>query len=62
MSGSEWKKVDFQQFVNNFGNEIVIKNTPEILYSKKDKEHEAYNSLISFKNHTLSIINYISQS
>ncbi len=48
MSSSEWNKVEFQQFINNFGNEIVINNAPEILYSKKDKEHEAYNSLIAF--------------
>lgn len=62
MSGSEWKKVDFQQFVNNFGNEIVIKNTPEILYSKKDKEHEAYNSLIAFFFITGALLIYIALS
>jgi len=48
MSFSEWNKVDFQQFINEFGKDIVIKNAPVILYSKKDKEHEAYNSLIAF--------------
>ncbi len=48
MTSSEWNKVEFQQFVNNFGKEIVINNAPVILYSKKDKEHEAYNSLIAF--------------
>ncbi len=48
MSVSEWNKVDFQQFINEFGKDIVIKNSPVILYSKKDKEHEAYNSQIAF--------------
>jgi len=48
MSDSEWTKVDFQQFLNKYGKEIIIKNAPTILYSKKDKEHEAYNSLIAF--------------
>ena len=42
MSNSEWSKVDFQQFVNNFSIELIIKNAPKILYSKKDKENEAY--------------------
>ncbi|NVM36909.1 MAG: hypothetical protein HWN81_15030 [Candidatus Lokiarchaeota archaeon] len=48
MSVSEWNKVDFQQFINDYGNKVIIKNAPVILYSKKDKEHEAYNSLIAF--------------
>jgi len=48
MSSPDWEKVDFQLFVNNYRNEIVLNNAPEILYSKKDKEHEAYNSLIAF--------------
>lgn len=48
MSISEWEKVDFQQFVNNFGTNLIIENAPAILYSKKEKEHEAYNSLIAF--------------
>ncbi len=48
MSVSEWKKVDFQRFVNEYGKDLAIKNAPVILYSKKDKEHEAYNSLIAF--------------
>lgn len=48
MSSSEWIKVDFQQIVNEHSNDIIINNAPEILYSKKDKEHEAYNSLIAF--------------
>ena len=48
MSLTEWNKVDFQQFVNQYGIEVVINNAPIILYSKRDKEHEAYNSLIAF--------------
>ncbi|MFX1376054.1 MAG: hypothetical protein ACFFA0_09600 [Promethearchaeota archaeon] len=48
MSDSEWSKIDFQQFVKEFGVEILINKAPTILYSKKDKEHEAYNSIIAF--------------
>ncbi|UCC20817.1 MAG: hypothetical protein JSV62_05930 [Promethearchaeota archaeon] len=42
MSDSEWTKVDFQQFLDKYGKEIVLNNAPTIVYSKKDKEHEAY--------------------
>ena len=62
MSISEWKKVDFQQFVNDFGNSVVITNAPTILYSKKDKEHEAYNSLIAFFFITGALLIYIALS
>ncbi|MFX1270013.1 MAG: hypothetical protein ACFFAK_18795 [Promethearchaeota archaeon] len=48
MSDSEWYKVDFQDFINKFSKNIVIDTAPTILYSKKDKEHEAYNALIAF--------------
>jgi hypothetical protein len=48
ITNSEWNKVDFQQFLNKYGKDIIIENAPTILYSKKDKEHEAYNSLIAF--------------
>ena len=48
MTKSEWQKVDFQQFVKDYGIDIVINNAPSILYSKKDKEHKAHNSLIAF--------------
>ncbi|UCC21266.1 MAG: hypothetical protein JSV62_08310, partial [Promethearchaeota archaeon] len=47
-SDSEWAKVDFQQFIDKYGKEIILNNAPIILYSKKDKEHEAYNSFIAF--------------
>jgi len=48
MSISKWEKIDFQQFINDFGIDIIIQNAPTLLYSKKEKEHEAYNSLIAF--------------
>ncbi|MFX0048033.1 MAG: hypothetical protein ACFE8G_07675 [Candidatus Hermodarchaeota archaeon] len=48
MSNSEWKKVDFQTFINKFNKNVVVDNAPIILYSKKDKEHESLNSLITF--------------
>lgn len=48
MANSEWTKLDFQTFINNFSKDIVINCAPTFLYSKKDKEHEAYNSLIAF--------------
>lgn len=47
MSEFEWSQVDFQQFINQFGKEFVIGSAPVLLYSKKDKEHVAYNSLIA---------------
>ncbi|MHA2180277.1 MAG: hypothetical protein ACXAAH_02505 [Promethearchaeota archaeon] len=48
MSESEWNKVEYDQFLKDFGNDIIVKYAPPILYSKKDKEHEAFNSLIAF--------------
>jgi len=48
MSNSEWNKVEFQKFINKYGKELTIESAPVILYSKKDKEHEAYNSLVAF--------------
>ncbi len=48
MSDSEWIKVDFQEFINKYRKDIIIKNAPVLLYSKKDKEHEAYTSLVAF--------------
>jgi len=62
MSRSEWTKVDFQQFINEFGNEIIIHNAPTILYSKRDKEHEAYSSLIAFFFLTGGLFIYIALS
>ena len=47
MSTSKWSKVEFQEFVNEFGIDSVIKYAPTILYSKKDKEHEAFTSLVA---------------
>ena len=48
MSNSEWNKVDFQTFIDKFNKKVIIDSAPIILYSKKDKEHEALNSLITF--------------
>ncbi|TFF90430.1 MAG: hypothetical protein EU548_03040, partial [Promethearchaeota archaeon] len=48
MANSEWTKIDFQTFINKYDKDIVLNSTPTFLYSKKDKEHEAYNSLIAF--------------
>ena len=50
MSSSEkkWKKVDFQQFISEYGIDPIIERAPKILYSKKDKEHKASNSLLAF--------------
>ena len=62
MSDSEWNKVDFQQFVNEFNIDLIVDNAPTILYSKKDKEHEAYNSLIAFFFITGGLLIYISLS
>ncbi|MFX0001696.1 MAG: hypothetical protein ACFE88_16415 [Candidatus Hermodarchaeota archaeon] len=62
MSISEWSKVDFQQFINEYGKDIIINNVPVILYSKKDKEHEAYNSLIAFFFISGAIFIYIALS
>lgn len=48
MTNAGWKKLELQQFLNDFGVDIIINNAPVILYPKKDKEHEAYYSLIGF--------------
>jgi len=48
MSDYDWSKIDFQQFLNDYGIDLVVNNAPTILYSKKDKEHEAINVLITF--------------
>ncbi len=62
MSSSEWNKVDFNQFINEFDYELIVNNAPTILYSKKDKEHEAYNSLIAFFFIAGGLLIYISLS
>lgn len=46
MSNSDWKKVDFQDFINQYENQVVIENAPVIM-TGKDKEHEAFKSLVS---------------
>lgn len=62
MSNSEWHIVDFQDFINKFNTNIVIEMAPTILYSRKDKEPEAYNSLIAFFFITGFLLIYISLS
>ncbi|MHA1273854.1 MAG: hypothetical protein ACTSQS_10510 [Promethearchaeota archaeon] len=62
MSGSDWKKLDFEDFIKKYGVEHIIKYAPTLLYSQKDKEHEAYNSLIGFFFITGLMLIYISLS
>jgi len=62
MSDSEWSKIDFQQFANEYGKDVVVNHAPTILYSKKDKEHEAYTSLIMFFFLTGGLLIYIALS
>ncbi|MFX1496479.1 MAG: hypothetical protein ACFFBH_03025 [Promethearchaeota archaeon] len=62
MSDSEWHYLDFQEFINKFNKKIVIDSAPTILYSKKDKEPEAYNALIAFFFIAGFILIYISLS
>lgn len=59
---SDWKKVEFQDFINSFGMELVVDKAPKILYTKKDKEHEAYGSLVAFFFATGGLLIYISIS
>ncbi len=62
MSVSEWNKVDFQDFIDRFSKKIIVDNAPALLYSKKDKEHEALNSLIIFFFLTGGLFIFISLS
>ncbi|MBD3193868.1 MAG: hypothetical protein GF317_02355 [Candidatus Lokiarchaeota archaeon] len=48
LQNKEWKRVKFEDFIKDFGIEVVINNAPTILYSKKDKEPEAFGSLVLF--------------
>jgi hypothetical protein len=62
MSQSDWKKVKFEDFINEYGTEMVINNAPTILYTKKDKEHEAFSSLIVSLFISGALLIYISLS
>ena len=62
MSNSEWNKVDFQTFINKFSKKVIVDNAPIILYSKKEKEHEALNSFITFFFLTGGLFIFISLS
>jgi len=59
MSDSEWNKVDYDIFGKTYSNEIIVESAPIILYSKKDKEHEAFTSLIAFFFITGGLLIYI---
>lgn len=59
---AEWSKVDFHQFINEFGIDFILNKAPRILYSKKDKEKEDYNSLIAFFFVASGLLIYISLS
>jgi hypothetical protein len=48
MSQTKWSKLNFQDFVDKYNKAWIIENAPPILYSKKDKEPEAFCSLIAF--------------
>jgi len=43
----DWTQVEFQDFINQYDKKLVIDYAPTIMHSKKDKEHEAFKSLIS---------------
>ena len=60
MSDSDWSKISFKQFLNEYDIDLLINTAPTLLYSKKDKEPEAYNSLIAFFFLTGGLLIYIS--
>ncbi|MFW9881909.1 MAG: hypothetical protein ACFFG0_53275 [Candidatus Thorarchaeota archaeon] len=62
MSDSDWRKIDFKQFIDEYDDKVLVDEAPVILYSKKDKEHEAYNSLIAFFFIAGGILIYIALS
>jgi len=62
MSNSEWNKEDFQTFIDNFSKNVIVETAPVMLYSKKDKEHESLNSLITFFFLTGGLFIFISLS
>lgn len=62
MLNAEWTRVKFKDFLNDHGSDFIVKHAPAILYSKKDKEHEASNSLIAFFLVTSGILIYTSIS
>jgi len=44
----EWTQVEFQDFINQYDQNLILKYAPIIMHSKRDKEPEAFKSLISF--------------
>lgn len=62
MSYSEWKKIDFQDFINKYNKNLIINTAPKILFSKKDKEPESFYSLITSIFLTGALFIYIALS
>ena len=62
MSQLEWNGLDFQDFVNKYNKALITEQAPTILYTKKDKEPEAFGSLIAFFFIAGSLLIYISLS
>jgi hypothetical protein len=48
MSDLIWKRVSFQDFIDKYDKSIILESAPLIMHSKKDKEHEAFKSLVAF--------------
>ena len=44
----EWIQIEFQDFINQYDQNLIINYAPIIMHSKRDKEPEAFKSLISF--------------
>jgi len=62
MSSAEWNKTAFKDFVDTHGIDLIVEYAPDILYSKKDKEHEAFYSLVAFFFLAGSLLIYIALS
>jgi len=48
MLDSEWKEVNFKDFIKKVDGNIIIEHAPIITYTEKDREHGAIISLITF--------------
>ncbi len=62
MPQSKWKKVDFKEFIDDFGINIIVNKAPIILFSKKDKEKEQHRSFILFIILFGSLLFYLTNS
>ena len=45
---NEWTQIEFQDFIEQYDPNLIIKYAPTIMHSKRDKEPEAFKSLIFF--------------